>query len=115
MNRRVLLLVSLSACGGPALTPQDQWPALAAPAFAHQPRIAIVDHGSDQLSFVSDGATPPTLFGSLPVGDVPVELEGPHHLAADGQYIYYNLSNYVPGTGSGPHGRTAPAPSPARW
>ena len=42
----------------------------------------------------------------MPVGDVPVELEGPHHLAAspDGKYIYYNLSNYVPGTGSGPHG-----------
>ena len=46
------------------------------------------------------------LLGELPVGDVPVELEGPHHLAAspDGKYIYYNLSNYVPGTGSGPHG-----------
>src|SRR5262249_54789455 len=34
------------------------------------------------------------------------ELEGPHHIAAspDGKYIYYNLSNYVPGTGTGPHG-----------
>src|SRR6185369_4904641 len=34
------------------------------------------------------------------------ELEGPHHIASspDGKFLYVNLSNYVPGTGSGPHG-----------
>jgi len=37
---------------------------------------------------------------------VPVELEGPHHIASatDGSALYFNLSNYVPGAGGGPHG-----------
>jgi DNA-binding beta-propeller fold protein YncE len=82
----------------------SDWPGAAEPSFVHQARFAITDNLSDELSYVDP--VQPTLLGNVPVGDVPVELEGPHHLAAspDGKYIYYNLSNYVPGTGSGPHG-----------
>jgi DNA-binding beta-propeller fold protein YncE len=44
--------------------------------------------------------------GLLPVGFIPVELEGPHHLSADpaGQFVYVNLSEAVSGSGGGPHG-----------
>jgi DNA-binding beta-propeller fold protein YncE len=42
----------------------------------------------------------------IPVGLSPLELEGPQHAAIDpsGEFYYINLSNYVPGTGGGPHG-----------
>jgi DNA-binding beta-propeller fold protein YncE len=80
------------------------WPAPTVPDFVSTARFAITDNLSDQISYVR--ADSPVHLADIPVGDVPVELEGPHHLAAspDGAFIYYNLSNYVPGTGSGPHG-----------
>lgn len=92
-------------CSQPVSFPADsQWPSPAIQPFVHQARFAVTDNLSDELSYVDP--IQPTLLGNVPVGDVPVELEGPHHIAAspDGKYIYYNLSNYVPGTGSGPHG-----------
>jgi DNA-binding beta-propeller fold protein YncE len=75
-------------------------------AFASQPRFAVTVNLADELAYVSADGQMPQLYGEMPVGDVPVELEGPHHIAAspDGKYLYVNLSNYVPGTGSGPHG-----------
>ena len=41
-----------------------------------------------------------------PVGLNPLEIEGPHHAAisADGKTYFIGLSQYAPGTGSGPHG-----------
>jgi hypothetical protein len=62
------------------------------------------DNGSDRLSAV-DPASQKVSF-TVPVGFIPVELEGPHHLAADpgGQFLYINLSEAVVGSGSGPHG-----------
>jgi DNA-binding beta-propeller fold protein YncE len=101
--RRWVLIGLLAGCGG---GPTDEWPAVAPLPFSNKARFAITDNRSDELSFVDiDGATP-TMLGSIPIGDVPVELEGPHHIAAskDGKSIYFNLSNYVPGTGGGPHG-----------
>lgn len=94
-----------TGCGQAVKFPANgNWPAPVVPAFVHQARFAVTDNLSDQLSYVDP--TTPRLLGNVPVGDNPVELEGPHHLAAsaDGRFIYYNLSNYVPGTGSGPHG-----------
>jgi DNA-binding beta-propeller fold protein YncE len=106
--QRAWLISSLFAfgCSTPVRFPPGggAWPAPTVPGFVHQARFAITDNLSDELSYVSPSA--PLHLGDVPVGDVPVELEGPHHLAAssDGKFIYYNLSNYVPGTGSGPHG-----------
>lgn len=103
--RRLLLCALLAGCGQSVSFPADgNWPAATTPPWIHQARFAITDNLSDALSYVD--ATQPMHLGDVPVGDVPVELEGPHHIAAspDGKYIYYNLSNYVPGTGSGPHG-----------
>ncbi|HEY7953657.1 MAG: hypothetical protein ACHQ17_08110 [Polyangia bacterium] len=114
MRRSILFFVvavaagGLAGCGGGVQFAPGQgvWSPAVTPAWAHQPRYAITDNRSDELSFVTVGKAMPQLLGNIPVGDVPVELEGPHHLASspDGKYIYYNLSNYVPGTGSGPHG-----------
>lgn len=88
-----------------SFAPDGGLPLPATPAWAQQTRFAITDNRSDTLSFVTPDATP-RLLANVVIGDNPVELEGPHHIAAspDGRYVYFNLSNYVPGTGSGPHG-----------
>jgi DNA-binding beta-propeller fold protein YncE len=105
MLRLLVATIALAGChvDYPA---NSQWPQAATLPYASQPRFALTVNLADELAFVSADATHPSLFGTIPVGDNPVELEGPHHLASspDGKYIYYNLSNYVPGTGSGPHG-----------
>jgi DNA-binding beta-propeller fold protein YncE len=95
-----------AGCSNVDFPKNGQWPARPVPAYASQARFAVTDNMSDTLSFVSPSVTTPALFGSEPVGDNPVELEGPHHIAAspDGKYLYVNLSNVVPGSGSGPHG-----------
>lgn len=66
--------------------------------------FVTTDNGSDRLSAV-DPATQEVKF-TIPVGFIPVELEGPHHLAADpaGRFLYINLSEAVAGSGTGPHG-----------
>ncbi|HZS38340.1 MAG TPA: hypothetical protein VFF06_16000 [Polyangia bacterium] len=106
MMRIALAALLASACTtvGP-IPPGADWSPPTTPDWAHQARFAITDNRSDWLSVVTPQATP-ALLANVPVGDVPVELEGPHHLAAspDGSWLVYNLSNYVPGTGSGPHG-----------
>ena len=105
-----LALVSL-ALGGchPEFTlppSAGDFPVAMTPDWAHQARYAITDNLSDTLSFVTAGKAMPELLANVVVGDNPVELEGPHHIASspDGASLYFNLSNYVPGTGSGPHG-----------
>jgi DNA-binding beta-propeller fold protein YncE len=96
----------LAACSTQVSLPVtgSQWPTPTPPSFVHQARFAVTQNLSDKIDYISP--TMPLELGATPVGDIPVELEGPHHLAAsaDGKYIYFNLSNYVPGTGSGPHG-----------
>jgi DNA-binding beta-propeller fold protein YncE len=75
--------------------------------YINQPRVASTINGNDELSFVStDSLDNPRLLGLATVGFSPIELEGPHHLATspDGEYIYFNLSNFVTNGGSGPHG-----------
>jgi len=72
-------------------------------------RIVITNNLSDELSVLDLDAVDSPDFGELmrvPVGRNPVEREGPHHLAAEasGEFYYVGISNYVPGSGSGPHG-----------
>jgi DNA-binding beta-propeller fold protein YncE len=107
MSRWFPLVILLTACGGPIdFPPGSDWPARPVPSYSAQPRFAITDNLSDTLSFVSADAQSGSYYGAMPIGNVPVEAEGPHHIAAspDGKVVYVNLSNYVPGTGSGPHG-----------
>ncbi len=97
-----------SGCGTQIAFPSDgaTWPPVPTPPWASTARFAITDNKSDTLSFVTADASQHALLGMVSVGDIPVELEGPHHIAAskDGRYLYVNLSNYVSGSGSGPHG-----------
>jgi DNA-binding beta-propeller fold protein YncE len=106
MRRLACCALVTIGCSTPISFPAtgSQWPTPTEPAFVHQARFALTQNLSDKIDFIE--ATQPMELGSIPVGDIPVELEGPHHLVAspDGKYIYFNLSNYVPGTGSGPHG-----------
>lgn len=62
------------------------------------------NNGDDTLSVV-DPQSRQTRW-TMPVGFIPVELEGPHHIVADptGAFFYVNLSEAVAGSGSGPHG-----------
>ena len=102
----MLGVLLFSGCGADIKFPVlSEWPTAAIPDYAHSARYAITDNLSDTLSVVSTDPAP-VVYGTVPVGDIPVELEGPHHLASapDGSFVVFNLSNYVPGTGSGPHG-----------
>jgi hypothetical protein len=73
-------------------------------------RIVVTNNLDDTVSIVSwskllagdDDAE----ISRFPVGLVPLEREGPHHVSVDaaGRYAFVGISNYVPGAGSGPHG-----------
>lgn len=106
--RSLLLAVLLAGCGGGvSFAPGDgEWPARPVASWTQKGRFVLTVNLDDTLAFVSADARAPELYGTTPVGNVPVELEGPHHIAGapDGRFMYLNLSNYVPGTGSGPHG-----------
>jgi len=72
-------------------------------------RVLVVNSIDDTVSLLDLGKIGQPGFSELlrlPVGLSPVELEGPQHAAIDpsGEFYYINLSNYVPGTGGGPHG-----------
>lgn len=66
----------------------------------------LTNNLDDTVSLVDLGLSPPAEIARLPVGFNPVEREGPHHLALapDGKTMWVGISNYVPGSGSGPHG-----------
>lgn len=77
---------------------------------AGERRLIVTNNLDDTVSVVSwerllaggDGAE----VARFPVGLVPLEREGPHHVAvsADGRFAFVGISNFVPGGGSGPHG-----------
>ena len=104
-----LLPLTLAACGGSAIAfPPDggEWPAAPVPSWSAQPRLVVPDIADDTLAFVSVDLPTPHLYALAPVGDIPVEIEGPHDVAgsADGSLLYVVLSNYAPQSGTGPHG-----------
>lgn len=108
MKYRPLLLLGLAACGGsPAPDLGDAGTFPPAPFWSEIPAggVALVTNNySDTISVVDLEAG--VLVGDLPVGINPVEREGPHHdaISADGVWVYVGISNFVPGSGSGPHG-----------
>ncbi len=98
-------LLALSGCG-------PEVPVFSRDGFPPDPprpvplngRLLTSNNGDDTLTVVDLAER--RVVGQLPVGFVPVELEGPHHLAADptGAFVYVNLSEAVAGSGGGPHG-----------
>jgi len=67
-------------------------------------KIIITDSGEDTLTWLDLDSLEPVF--TEPVGRVAPEREGPHHGAVmtDGSAYFIGISNYVPGSGSGPHG-----------
>jgi DNA-binding beta-propeller fold protein YncE len=80
------------------------------PAVAGEVRLVVTNNLDDTVSVVSwnalqrggDGAE----VARFPVGLVPLEREGPHHVDVDddGRFAFVGISNFVPAGGSGPHG-----------
>lgn len=91
---------------------RDEVPVYGADPFARDPapvgslagKILTTNFGDDTLSVLDPAAPGPAK--RLVVGLNPIELEGPHHIAADptGKYVYVNLSISVQTSGSDPHG-----------
>lgn len=73
-------------------------------------RLIVTNNLDDTVSVVSwerlVTADDDAEVARFPVGLVPLEREGPHHVAvsADGRSAFVAISNFVPGGGSGPHG-----------
>ena len=88
------------------LAPDDQWPTPVAPKVGAAGMVLITNSGDDSVSWID--LTPSVLdqVFKMPVGLLPPEREGPHHgaVSADGKSFFVGLSNFVPGSGSGPHG-----------
>lgn len=101
------LAISLGCDRELRIPPELAWEKPAVAPAIDQTRLAVTNNSDDTLSFVStDSLDMPRLLGTVRVGNSPIEPEGPHHLIAspDGQFIYYNLSNYVVIGVGGPHG-----------
>jgi DNA-binding beta-propeller fold protein YncE len=73
-------------------------------------RLLVTNNLSDSVSVISWDALVAAEVDAersrFPVGLVPIEREGAHHVAIspDGRFAYVGLSNFIPGGGSGPHG-----------
>ena len=80
------------------------WPDGTGPIRGQAPLGYISNNGDDTVSVVE--LTTMTELARVPVGLVPVHLEGPHHLTIDAAngWLYVGLSNVVTNAGSGPHG-----------
>jgi hypothetical protein len=100
------LALGLSGCtDGPLQLEGNDW-GTDPPTFGPMNgRIVTTNNGADTLSVMDPVAQ--RMMGDIPVGFIPVELEGPHHVSADpaGQFFYINLSEAVTGSGGGPHGQ----------
>jgi DNA-binding beta-propeller fold protein YncE len=91
------------------LSEEDSWPDLRVYPGVAKGRLLITNNLSDTVSILDLAKVTSDDLAELarvPVGLIPVEREGPHHVAADpkGEYYYVGISNYVPGSASGPHG-----------
>jgi len=108
-------LAALAACDATApapevvfeLPPDAAWTTRSEPPPPALGELVLVTNNfEDTVSYVDLGRDPPLEIGRVPVGFNPVEREGPHHLslAPDGDTVWVGISNYVPGSGNGPHG-----------
>lgn len=84
--------------------PGEHWPSR--PVFPGVGGGLLVTTNSydDTLTLLDLATLEP--LAHIPVGLLPVEQEGPHHVivSPDNQFLYVALSEVVPNSGSGPHG-----------
>lgn len=113
----VLAALLAAGCGDETVVFPDgaSWPERPVPSWSAAPRLGVTVELEDRVAFVTPSDTP-TLLGSVPVGEDPVRIEAPHYLAAapDGSALYVPLSNYAPGTGTGPSGSVNLGTQPGR-
>jgi DNA-binding beta-propeller fold protein YncE len=115
---RFLLLLALAACR-PATGPDGQLPELVFAKESWWPdtsgydgvgmgKVLLVNGRDDTISlFELSSLNGPLVETARPnVGFSPVETEAPHHAAIEpgGEFFYTALSQFAPGTASGPHG-----------
>lgn len=99
-----------SGASGPAidyaLPPEASWATRSDPPPAAVGELVLITNNfEDTVSYVDLGLDPPREIYRGPVGFNPVEREGPHHVAVGSGGTYWiGISNFVPGSGSGPHG-----------
>lgn len=113
-----VLALSLAACR-PATGPDGPVPPLTFARDAWWPdtsgypgpgagKVLVVNSRDDSVSlFELSSLGGPLVEAARPnIGHSPVELEGPHHAAIEpgGEHYYVALSQYAPGSASGPHG-----------
>jgi len=95
-------------CGEPAvafgLPDADYWPDMRNFPCVTSGAIYITNNFSDTVSVLDIDTF--DVIATVPVGLIPVEREGPHHVAVanDGLHYFVGISNFAPGSGSGPHG-----------
>ncbi len=103
----VTLLGLVASCGETLVFDQDQhWPTPTdVPTVGPAGMVLVTNSGDDSVSWIDLGNLDAEPY-QMPVGLLPPEREGPHHgaVAKDGKSFFVGLSNYVPGSGSGPHG-----------
>jgi DNA-binding beta-propeller fold protein YncE len=97
-------LVTLAACGDVVYDADSHWDDPRDLPEIGAGKIIVTNSGDDTLSWL-DLENLDVVFEE-PVGRVAPEREGPHHGAVlpDGSAYFVGLSNFVPGSGSGPHG-----------
>lgn len=100
-----LLLAGLSSgCVQTDVPSSSVWRDGTEPIRGRAPLGYVSNNGDDTISIVELATL--TEIARVPVGLVPVHLEGPHHLSVDpeGGWLYVGISNLVSNAGSGPHG-----------
>jgi YVTN family beta-propeller protein len=111
--RRCLTLLPWFALAATALSckekvsypDEDYWvEAVTCPPPGPAGQVFVTNSGDDTLSWIDVASL--EVVCQEPVGRIPAEREGPHHgsALADGSAYFVGLSNYVPGSGMGPHG-----------
>lgn len=119
-SARVALCAALAglhpACtGDPGVDPplrfelDEHWPERSTYPGVGAGRVIITNNYEDTVSIfdlAELGDPGQTELARVPVGFIPIELEGPHHatIAPSGEHYYVGISNFVENSGSGPHG-----------
>lgn len=104
---RVAVLTLAGCGGGEEVAYPEGEPFPSEPPWEGAPEtgaILVNNDWSDQLAVLDLAEREP--LAAVPVGLIPIEREGVHDLAVqpDGSRLYVPLSNYVAGSGWGPHG-----------
>lgn len=109
-------LAAAAACTKDSITwiydDGPHWPSRAVFPGIGNGLVAVTNSYDDTLSLL-DVVTLDEV-AKIPLGLLPVELEGPHHVktSPDGQFLYVGLSLVVPNAGGGPHGSHGTGTSP---